>query len=108
MTQRDVASTEEAVRARALDHLRAARASVERVIATSARTIAAFPGSATSAQQRIIDGEQELAVLDADIATLEAGGRLDDVMPPEDRLNRAHTILAEAQHHIDNLNQRRV
>jgi hypothetical protein len=57
--------------ARSIEHVKSAITIVRRVIARNQR-LAPFAVHTASAEQRVIEGEMELAVLEAELAALEA------------------------------------
>jgi len=60
------------INARSIEHIDAAISTVERTIEAS-RALAKVPDHAETAERRILEGEQELAFLQAERAALERG-----------------------------------
>ena len=86
----------DAHREHALRALENTRATLLRVIARSAELRQIYPDRAAFFDGQILDGERELAVVEAEIAALERGGTLDDVSSAEDRAEWTDKALRSA------------
>ena len=63
----------EASRQRSLEHVRTAMETVRRVIALSERELDGAGDRRPQVEQRIVEGEQELATMQAELEQLESG-----------------------------------
>ena len=72
----DTQRTLEESRVRSIEHVERAIATVRLLIEQNTRLAANFPDHRESAEQRVIEGEGELAVLEAQLEALTSGGGL--------------------------------
>jgi hypothetical protein len=72
----DTARAVEESRVRSIEHVERAIATVRQVIEQNRRLARDFPDHRDSAEDRVIDGERELAVLEAQLQSLSSGGGL--------------------------------
>jgi hypothetical protein len=89
-TAADLTSSVEAGRVRSVESVKRALATVHSLIEVN-EELAHTPGHEADAQQRVVDGEAELAALEAELAALERGDfdeamRLHELLPKPDEV----------------------
>jgi hypothetical protein len=85
---------------RALAALHNTKAILERVIERATELSEKYPDRRPFAERQIIDAEREIALADAEIAALEAGGTLDDVISADERGRWTEATLRNARERI--------